>query len=190
MSDKPKRPWYQFRLKTLLLAMTLLAVTIGTGVMRVEHQRATVQRVERLGGRVDYANPEILWREGLNGRNDSWPIRHLRKWLPGDYFDAVLRVDLRETDASDDDVRQLKCLARLEILDLSGTNVTDAALEHIQEFHHLKDLYLDHTRVTDDGISQLKRLEQLEILFLTGDNVSWAGVGRLQREMPNCDVVK
>jgi hypothetical protein len=190
VNDKPKHRWYQFSLKTLLLAMTLLAVAISIVVMRVEHQRATVQRVKQLGGRVDYANPEIPWREGLNCRNDSWPIRHLRRWLPGDYFDAVLRVDLHGTDTSDDDVRHLKCLTRLEILDISDTHVTDAALEHVQEFQHLKDLYLDDTHVTDVGIQQLKRLEQLEIVFLRTNNVSWAGVGRLQREMPNCDVVK
>jgi hypothetical protein len=190
MSEKPKRRWFQFSLKAMLVVLTLVAVATSALVGWVDRQRRAVERVQQLGGRVDYANSEKPWREGDTLRNDSWLVHQLRKWLPRDYFDSVLRVELQQTDVSDADIRYLKGLTRLEILDLSYTEITDAGLGHVMGFSRLKDLYLDHTQVTDDGIAQLKGLGKLEIVFVACPNVSLEGAAKLQRELPNCDVVK
>jgi hypothetical protein len=53
-----KRRWLQFSLRTLLVAVTLLAVWLGLWTDRARRQRVAVQRVRELGGdiRYDYEN--------------------------------------------------------------------------------------------------------------------------------------
>ena len=58
MSDKPKRRWYQFSLKTLLVVMTLLCLGPGGYVAyeqeKARRQKAAVEAIEKLGGNVKY----------------------------------------------------------------------------------------------------------------------------------------
>src|SRR6185436_21125113 len=94
MVSKPNRRWYQFSLKAVFVGMTLL--TLGLGVWLkcfepAERQRATVRRVEGLGGYVRYA-------EAL--ADERWPLPTLRQWLPRDYFDALTEINLDATKAT------------------------------------------------------------------------------------------
>jgi hypothetical protein len=42
-------------------------------------------------------------------------------------------------------------------LDLAGTKVTDAGLEHLKALMQLKELHLDSTRGTDEGVKKLQQ---------------------------------
>jgi hypothetical protein len=75
-------------------------------------------------------------------------------------------LDLSETDASDQTLAELPDAMRsLFRLDLSGTNVTDAGLEHLLRFEELTTLGLSRTKVTPEGVARLK--------------ARWKGVGPL-----------
>jgi hypothetical protein len=50
----------------------------------------------------------------------------------------------------------LKDLGNLEYLNLYGTAVTDAGLEHLKGLKNLKKLYVWQSQVTDAGIAKLK----------------------------------
>ena len=51
----------------------------------------------------------------------------------------------------------LKGLTKLSVLDLSGTQVTDAGLAHLKGLTKLSVLDLRGTQVTDAGVKELKQ---------------------------------
>src|SRR5260221_1201809 len=58
VTPKPKRRWYQFSLKTLLVSMTLLCIGPGGHVAyeqnKARRQKAAVEAIQELGGIVQY----------------------------------------------------------------------------------------------------------------------------------------
>lgn len=113
----------------------------------------------------------------------------------GQATDDVLRdvasiTDVRALDLSgspgitDDGVMQLAGLARLEYLDLSGTAVTDRALETLRQLPALRTLLLRGTRVSDAGMPALapcSALTRVELQWTaTGDAAIRALAGHEQ----------
>lgn len=92
---KPKRRGFQFRLRTLLIAVLLLALPLSWFAMRMEkahRQREAVEAIRRMGGVtffVGEATPPPVGRSVLDMRPyPAW----LRKWLGDDFFDEVAGV--------------------------------------------------------------------------------------------------
>src|SRR3954462_10794348 len=58
VSERPKRRWYQFSLKTLLVVLTLLCIGPGSYVgfeqNKARKQKAAVKAIERISGFVQY----------------------------------------------------------------------------------------------------------------------------------------
>jgi len=54
----------------------------------------------------------------------------------------------------------------LKMLNLRGTQITDAGLEHLKQLPQLQELNLVRTGITDDGLRHLGRLKQLTTLHL------------------------
>lgn len=101
---------------------------------------------------------------------------------------APISLDLSGLKTLDDDgIRQLAALDSLENLNLSGTAITDRALETIATLPNLRSLSLAMTHVTDDGIARLARCRGLEEVDLswtrTGDAAlrTLAGFERLRQ---------
>ncbi len=84
---------------------------------------------------------------------------------------------------SDQGIRQLQPLARLEELYLAGTTIGDDALEVIGSMRTLRKLRLSNDQISDDGLKHLTGLEHLEELDLSEDSLlsdaGMAHVGRL-----------
>lgn len=170
-----------------------------------QRQRAAVQMVERLGGKVHYGDPPT---------NESRLTTRLRDWLPRDYFDSVEGVSFFYTPATDSDLAQLDgltklrwlwlsntqvtdaCFSRLgrqtklQRLYLSGTQITDIGLAQFRGMAELEELYLGHTRITDAGVLHLTRHAQLQRLNLDGTQVTDDGVRQLQSELPHCEIIR
>src|SRR6478735_7382824 len=93
MEGRPKRRWYQFTLLRLFGFITLLAIVLGVFLICIapaERQRRAARRIENTGSNIIHADaPE----------GQSWGIRQLRQWLPQDYFDPVVWVNYRGSDA-------------------------------------------------------------------------------------------
>jgi len=88
----------------------------------------------------------------------------------------------------------LKGLTSLRILDLGGTQVTDAGLEHLEGLTNLEVLGLAGTRVTDAGLERLKgmtslrRLELHRVKNAPYMQVTDEGVKKLQEALPDCKI--
>ena len=195
-SPKPKRCWYQFSLRTLLVVMTVSIVAFGVWIQfmrlqarenraRVAAVEEAVAAIEKLGGRVTSEKKELRPQSWLESQFDD----------PGDADDpagvlTVSEVNLFFASVTDADLEHLKALTNLQTLNLSVTNITDAGLEHLEGLTNLGFLYLSNTNVTDAGLEHLTGLKRLEILSLHITNVTDEGVKKLQQSLPNCEIVR
>ena len=91
---------------------------------------------------------------------------------------------LQATDLVDVDVHSLSRLAKLKYLDLSGTNISDAALADLNSLN-VAELSLDQTNITDSGLDFLSRMRSLRVLTVRGTHVTQGGVERLNRHVPD-----
>ena len=185
-SPKPKRRWYQFSLRTLI-AVTLLSCVVFGGWLQFMRNRAAENRervaavekavaeFDKLGGRV-HSEYEVL-------RNATW----LEKLFddPGGPDDPVevldVRfVDLRGTSVTDAGLEHLKGLTRLETLLLYDTKVTDAGLKHLNGLTNLEHLDLTACNVTDAGLEHVKGLMNLEYVDLRSTIITDTGLKHLR----------
>ena len=181
MTSRPKRRWYQFSLKTLLVVMVLLCLGPGGYVAyeqnKVRRQKEAVEAIEKLGGVVEY------------GRNASARPAMLRQILGDDTIGMVESVDFwNPSQVTDADVVHFARLPRLKHLHLTDTHVTDAGLKHLASLKDLSGLTLDNTQVTDAGLVHLAGLKSLRHLSVYRTQVTDAGVAELQEALPNCRI--
>jgi hypothetical protein len=143
MTDpKPKLRWFQYSLRTLLVLVTLCAFAcswLAVKLKQAKQQREAVEQIVKLGGEVEYDwQFDEKWTFATNAKmpTPQW----LRSQLGDDLFQSVI------------------------VVEVYGTEVTDAVLEHLKGLSQLRWLFLDGTQVTD------------------------AGVKKLQQALPNCNI--
>ncbi len=130
---KPKRRWYQFSLRALLVFVLVAGTGLGwLGRWLLEPPRYRMVLFEL----VDF-HPDINF--DADGRAVAlWNFRASNRL--GDYA-----------------LRNIEELTRLQRLDLSGTQVTDAGLQHLSGLTVLEELTLRETQVTDEGVKNLQQ---------------------------------
>ncbi len=137
-----RRRWYQFRLRTLLLLVTLAAVSAGAWRIYVEpyrQQRRTMKEIERLGGRYvsAAANP---WLRGLLGSD----------------LQNLTMVDVGGCDDPASYLGLVADLPAMETLAVGGPAFTDEHLAQLHRMATLRSLVLDGTNVTEEGLAALR----------------------------------
>jgi hypothetical protein len=180
----------QFGLRTLLLAVVVVAIPSGwmsRELERARNQRALVERF-RIYNYLD-GGPRLV---------PNW----LRKSLGEDFFAELEGVGfdapesgaglaplrgfttlrslyLRGTQVTDDGLANLREFTNLRSLDLSGTKITDSGLTQLRGLTNLQSLDLTGTKITDDGLANLRALTNLQTLYLYGAPVTEVGIAHL-----------
>jgi hypothetical protein len=202
-APKRNRRWFQFSLRGLMVAVTLLCCVAGVVSSQAIRQRRAVERLKELHAVVYY---DFQVDAALKPRTDDpeppgpdW----LRELIGLDYFASVVSVqtnlasdDFVESAAacphlrdlgiycdskiSDGAWEHLKQLTTLESLRLRG--MRDSAMSNLAPLVRLRHLYVINTNVGDAGLVHLKGLSQLETLELTGTHVTDAGVLELLKD--------
>ncbi len=159
--SKTWRRWLQFRLRTLLVAVTLTAV--GLGVWNAYIHPYRLQRQAELwlsnrGARIQARTGGPVWL----------------RWAAGDsFFRDAVEVHLEgNTTVRDGDLAVLARLPSLERLYLARTNIGDPAIQHIAGLKNLRRLSLWRTKATGRGLAQLAGLDQLTLLDVHGIDVT------------------
>jgi hypothetical protein len=205
-ATKTKPRWFQYRLRTLLVVMTLWAIACSWyagKVLRVRRQREAAAAIEELGGRMHWTQPSgPAWLRNLLGdacfrTADDVDLASIRAPVSdaalaqvAEGFPKIEVFDLSWARVTDVGLKHLKALSRLRILRLFGCNITDAALENLRGLSQLEDLDLCGTGVTDAGLENLKTLTKLEGLDLRMTQVTDIGVKGLQQALPNCKITR
>jgi Leucine-rich repeat (LRR) protein len=84
---------------------------------------------------------------------------------------------------------ELPKMANLKKLDLSQTQIGDAAMDSVAKLEGLEWLNLYGTQVTDAGIMTLKGLGNLKKIYLWQSKATPEGAKALQAELPGLEVV-
>ena len=142
-SPKPKRRWYQFSLRSLLLVSVAIAAALGYFAERVRTQRSAVAAIREAGGNVVYD-----WEYC-----DSWSAE---EWL--DCIDRQPPFPKWITDYLGDDV--FYSVAEVSFpgaWKYTAHECTDDTLTHLHGLPRLKRVTLKMTRVTDEGVEKLQQ---------------------------------
>jgi hypothetical protein len=99
-------------------------------------------------------------------------------------------LSLWNNGVTDAGLKELQALPQLATLNLGRTDVTDAGLKELQGLPQLTTLDLRGTDVTDAGLKELQGLPQLTTLDLRGTDVTERGVRALEKDLPNCHIVR
>jgi len=187
--EKPQRRWYSFRLRTLLIFVTLAGSGFGWPGFKVQEsqrQQAAVAAIENLGGAVMYDYE--FDRHGGHLPNAEPPgPSWLHTLLGDDFFRTACQVFLYdiadERSPIDTRLENLKALPHLKrlVLDCAPqTLVTDASLENVKGLAKLEYLSLMSRNISDAGFDHFKGLVQLKDLSVVGTTVTDAGLESLQ----------
>jgi hypothetical protein len=175
------RRLFQFRLRTLLLAVLRSASRWGWYVRRVELQRQSIVAIQQAGGSVNY-DYELVGKRtissiskstptGRTSRDIWWVPESLRARLGDDYFHGIEYAGIAAGKTFDTavlsrlaDFRSCECFAwkgwtttiwwPLRLTQLRGLVIAEAS------------------GITDEGIAELAELRKLEMIALHGPRVT------------------
>jgi hypothetical protein len=151
---RPRPRWYQFRLRTLLIVVTISAVAAGTwrtiaDVLPYRRQQRTKALVEQLGG--------------------SYQTAEASKWhrrLFGDDLQNLVLVNLADCDVPDRYIEAIADLPQLETLAVGCETFTDQHLGQLHRTASLRYLVLDSTSVSDEAVTALRTAQpNVEVYF-------------------------
>jgi hypothetical protein len=193
---EPRRRWYQFSLRTLLVATAVIALAcsvLSVKFKQAHNQQRAIAELRKLavlpghtglGVGYDYGDEYESQCEDsvLMGGPNPAPKKPYPEWLADllgeDFLYNVGTVFLNGAQLSDTDLVHLEGLTVKEVY-LDYTQIGDAALRHVKEVNGLKTLEIDHTKVTDEGLVHLRELNTLRILALPR-GVTDAGLAHLE----------
>lgn len=200
MTAKPKRRWFQFSLRTLLVFMTVAG--FGLGYIGYERRLAQQQHeseaalskqgIKLLGFRKDY-RAGLLRRilgDDSAGRKQLVVIRPgLAASLPA-VMDQVIAnlaqlpnaksLVFEDTQIGDEELGHFRWLTHVQHIRLNQTQVTDLGLQELRAFKSLRQLNVMGTRTGDAGLEEIARHQDLETLGIGGTKITDAGLRELQ----------
>src|SRR4029077_18430243 len=123
IEPKPRRRWFRFSLRSLMLLVVLIAVPIGLKTNQVRNQRLVVAEIESLGGHVMWAyEPSRSEPPGPN-----W----LRRLLGDDFFAEIYHVTIDNPGVTDETIGSIAELPNLCSLYFESDAVTDEGVARI-----------------------------------------------------------
>jgi hypothetical protein len=156
-----------------------IALLSGCGKQPSPEQSETIAAIERLGGRVKYADDRTVVEVALGGTQVS--DAQLEKLS---VFPELKTLSLFDSAIGDEGLAKLGPCPALEILYVGRTRVTDAGLKQLTRFPTIKNIGLSDTRVSDAGIRQLASLANLRTINVHRTQVTVTGGNDLKAALP------
>jgi len=178
MNAKARRPWYQLRLRSLLVLMFLAACAVWPVALRV--QRLELER------RQQAALALLSSRLGEPVTVDAVNLTLPYGFDPGEYHCLMYlpRLERLSLEGHDLDERRLRPLARLPVLkalQIQNATLTTAGFAELAALRRLEQLDLRGTPVDAQALEQVARLPRLQALVLETpqDRAAWQHLGQL-----------
>ena len=93
----------------------------------------------------------------------------------------VVKVDLKKTAATDDDIALLAALPELRELNVFRTAMTDKGLAALEDLEHLETLLMGGTKVTDAGLAALLDHPRLKKISVFDTQIGDAAIPHLAK---------
>jgi hypothetical protein len=201
---KPKRRWFRFSLRMLLVAMTTLCIWLGFKVAAARRQKEAVAVTREAGGYI-FFDDEMVPIPGQPGRlapysaipaiakrsipepappGPAW----LRDWLGDEYFRNIYEISIGDQHfITEADLRLIVTLPSVRIIFLTNPKIVakgsetkralnDSDLAAFENLRQLRELVLESHDITNVGIKHLRNLTNLELLSLYDTDISDAGL--------------
>ena len=94
----------------------------------------------------------------------------------------------------DDDIAQLSSLAKLQVIDLSFTDVTGEGIAHLTKIPSLLSVRLDGCNIGDSDLKPLANMPEIAMLYLARTNVTDKGLKHVRGlnlvllDLQSCDI--
>jgi hypothetical protein len=161
---------FQFSLRTLLVALTVVSVVVGICVQRARRQRDAVDALRkkpRVTVQYDYEDEHSRSKDRSGTAAQPFGAKLLGIDMVADVVGVMVMGWEGQADPFDDtDMALVGVLSKLRYLRLDGTKVTDHGLESLVDLQHLKSVYLRGSPVTDAGVKCIAQLPELSALIL------------------------
>jgi hypothetical protein len=187
-TPKPKLRWYQYRLRTLLIVVTIVAVLcslFAAITQSARQQKKAIAAIRKCSGWVYYDYQMCgedgcsLWVDGLMGGPPP-DLNPWSKYVGVDLFHSVECVFCNNPKVDDEIFEPLRSLPKLKRLDLRNTQVSDSGLKCLGEMPSLKSLILVGSPIGDEGLKCLHGMRNLRDLDLTNTKITDKGLENLQ----------
>lgn len=157
-----------------------VAIALGCGALCVlnsnTREARTLRRIEQLGGYS--GGPTAM--QNVAGRNMNRYLARLLAAFPSRQIITVVVVEGKP--ATDDDIAEFVAVfPKIEQLDISNTQTSDAALTSAAQLPALFRLLARHTDVTDAGVAKLASLQSLAMVELDGTHITDAALADLAK---------
>jgi hypothetical protein len=191
VSEQPKRRWYQFSLKTLLVLMVLCSLVLGAfswRLQRAHRQARAVAALRSLGCEVGYEiiEPRVTGGFKRRKKQDPWLLNIPIKWLGEDFFYDVYGVTARgEQPGSPDEVKrfwqEVATFPALDYLTLEEKWIDHDGWKLLANSQSVRHLYLDSNRLGDEDFAVFGTMLNLQELLWWGvsKKITDAGVANL-----------
>jgi hypothetical protein len=176
MTAKPKRRWFQFSLKKLML----LTALFGCGLGPIVYQRHLAQQQHQI--KAELEEHRILL---LGGQAQSQRPNWLKKILGDDVagLDSTIQVYANRSATSESSlertINKLNQLPSVTMLSFADKKIDDRELAHFQHLTNIHAVFLDGSLITEDGLKYLRGYKNLQALALLATNFGDSGVKEL-----------
>ncbi len=106
----------------------------------------------------------------------------------GSIRENVAQLDLSRTQITDAALQQLAGFPRLTRLDLHSTKISDSGIKHLSGLKNLTYLNLYDTRVSDAALSEVAKIKSLKSVYVWQSKVTPNGAQKLQKQLPEAKV--
>ena len=198
---KPKRRWFRFSLRALLVLVTVLCVWLGFKVNAVRKQKEAIDAIMQAGGSFWFDYQYAVGDSNLtNPDPDITPPgpTWLRKFLGDDYFrtPVFLMIGYSENGGNNDigtgllnQLEKLPSLRRvmfdsIAIVDVSSGHrhrFSDSDLQVFSTLHHLESLSIQIADIRGDGVAYLSNLTNLGSLEFYSTPLDDAGMEKISK---------
>jgi hypothetical protein len=102
---------------------------------------------------------------------------------------AVFGIQCRNRSITDDSLFYLQAFREeLTVIGLERTQVSDNGLRQLMDMPKLDNVDLTNTSITDAGLEFLSKIKTLEYLHVEGTRVTANGISQVRSALPNCEV--
>jgi len=186
-----RRRWFQFSLRFLFVAVTVVCVLIGMEARKYQRQKSALDELLARGATVRYdyeIDDRGYLRRAPDANRPSAP-RWMQRAFGEHYFYQVIGVGLFGKHWNDADTQLLIDLPWLRGLSFHDTTVTDKGFQNVSRCACLEQVTLvgRHPLVTDASILQMRQLRKLKFVDLSGSRATERGLRELHRKC-NCEI--